>query len=127
MTLRIRKRVRDYRAENSKRNEYGCIVSVREQSSGDVRSLHAPGLRMEALQTICELLDRTEGDWKVVGYSTPETIVFDLKGKRHGGGHKDSPAHIAFPEARVLAGIGRLDLLDPSLQRSDHRHYRRRA
>jgi hypothetical protein len=97
------------------RNEYGVIVTVREQRSRELRSLHEPGKRIEALRAVCARIDRLPGEWKIVCYSTPEMIEGDLRGprlKRHPGG---KGSYLENPEALALARIRRLDLLDPAL------------
>src|SRR5262249_21494682 len=66
----------------SERDEFGCIVTVREQKTRELRSLHEPGKRREALERICLRIDRLAGDWKIISYSTPETIATDLQGSR---------------------------------------------
>jgi hypothetical protein len=47
-------------------------------------------------------------DWRVVCYSTPQTIFHDLV-RRH--------RPVTRPEAKALSAVGRLDLLDASIPR----------
>jgi len=103
--------------EINPRDEYGCIVTVREQRTREVGSLHIGGKRMEALQRICDLIDLADGDWRILSYSTPQTIATDLKGKREIRNYQNAVSHNDNPEATALGRIGRLDLLDPSLLR----------
>jgi len=89
-------------------NASGVIVSVKEQTSGRIHTLHAPGRKRDALEEIMETIDRDPGDWRIVSYSNPNTIVGDL--------HNRSPRRTFSPEYHALKQADRLDLLDPSLQ-----------
>lgn len=108
----------------SKRDEFGVIVTVRLHPTGELRSLHEPGLRIEALRAIADKLDRAAGDWKIVCYSTPQTILGDMKGLRSVNDPK-RPA-IGAVESVALGKIDRLDLLDPSIPMHDKRNHRKK-
>jgi hypothetical protein len=111
------------------RDELGVIVTLKSQRTGKLFSLHVSGKRLDALRHIAAVIDQAEEDWRVICYSTPETIRQDLKGKREkrGGRYHDKDKRLADNvEAHALSRIGRKDLLDPSLYRSDQSHYRRR-
>jgi len=58
-------------------------------------------------------LDSYPGDWRVVAFSTPETVYRDLQGTRK----IEQPGQVMQRERRALAAIGRSDRLDPSLER----------
>ena len=89
------------------RIRFGYIVTAREQDSDARWVLHRAG--PGALVEICEVLDASEGNWRILTISTPETIYRDLQGTRLTV-WRDV---IENPEQRMLGGIGRLDLLDP--------------
>ena len=46
----------------SRRDEFGVIVTVKEQSTGKLFSFHEPGLVREALEAIAAKIDRADGD-----------------------------------------------------------------
>jgi hypothetical protein len=101
---------------NRDRDEAGVIVTLRRQDTRELYSLHVPGKRYEALQWIAAKIDASGQDWKVLCYSSPQTIVGDMHGKRLTQ-DKYGRAILDNPEARLLGAIKRLDLLDPSLER----------
>jgi hypothetical protein len=106
------------KATRKERDEWGVIVTAREQESGELWSLHEPGLRMEALRAVAERLDHRDGDWRVICYSTPASILGDMTAKRqvqHAGTRQ--VAHLDCMEAQALGKIGRIDLLDPVLRK----------
>jgi hypothetical protein len=90
------------------RDEAGCIVTLRDQATGDMRSMHVPGLRRDALRFIVRCIDVDVRDWRVYSYSTPTTILADMSGRM-------GYAPERGPEFMALKSIGRIDLLDPSL------------
>lgn len=104
---------------NPDRDDAGVIVTVREQKSGALRSLHEPGLRGPALYEVCKRIDRLPGDWKVVGYSTPSTVRSDLHGSRDTNSlsKQGSSNGNNSVERTALAKVRRLDLLDPRLEK----------
>jgi hypothetical protein len=101
---------------NRERDELGIIVTLREQQTRALFSMHVPGKRLEALRWLAEKLDATPGDWRLLCYSTAETIAGDLKGARS---HKVQSSYweVDSPETLALGLIHRLDLLDPKLDR----------
>lgn len=86
------------------RDEYGVTVIVREQTSGDLMTMTNAGPAHKALALLCASIDKLPGDWKIVTVSTPGSIYGDLQGAT-------DPERSASPEKRMLAKIGRLDLL----------------
>jgi hypothetical protein len=104
------------------RDEAGCIVTLHEQRTGERGSLHIPGKRLDAMRNLAAMIDNAKGDWRVLCYSTPRSILGDLQGLRvdvsERADGKDPYGFTQFPEVNVLAAIGRLDLLDPSLDRA---------
>jgi hypothetical protein len=73
------------------------------------------GVKGSLLRAIAEM-ETWPGEWKVETISTPATILTDLQGDRTQQirrRHDTSPSATAIqmPEQRLLAGIGRIDLL----------------
>lgn len=107
------------RGVREERDEAGVIVTIRNQGTDERLSLHEPGLRLDALRQVVARVDAMGGDWRVICYSTPLTILSDMQGQR-ALMRIDGQAHPHHPiEATVLSRVKRLDLLDPSL---DWRH-----
>lgn len=105
--LRGRHEQRTNDVTRRKRDEAGIIVTLRCQRDGHTITLHVPGKRLDALRYIAKAIDRSQGDWCVLCYSTPETVLGDLQGMRD----NNEP-----PEVNALAAIERLDLLDPKVR-----------
>jgi len=93
---------------NKARDEAGIICTLREQRTGLRRVMHIPGKRYDATKLLVRMIDAMPGEWRLLSYSTPETIATDLDGMRMSG---------QMPELNALARHGRLDLLDPSVRR----------
>lgn len=93
--------------DRTARDEAGIIVTLRRQRDGVRVSLHVPGKRKAAIRYVATVLDHNADDWRLLCYSTPETVGADLRGDRE-------PTE-ASPEVRALGTIGRRDLLDPSV------------
>jgi len=105
-TKRGRYRVRSLdSATRIERDGDGIIVTLREQQSGALHVMHVPGMRRAALKQVARWCDTHEDDWRLLSYSTPETIYSDLDGARG----------IFPPERHALSSIGRLDLLDDTV------------
>jgi hypothetical protein len=86
----------------------GGVVAIRRQVKGRRLPERAEVSVYELLRSLCEELDRREGDWRLRSVSTPTTILSDLR-KRDAAGHTVPLA----PELTALGKIGRLDLLEP--------------
>jgi hypothetical protein len=120
------KRIRKTRIwNNDTRNAAGITVTLRRQDTLELHSLCIPGLRGEALQIVADMIDRSGIDWRLVSYSTPETIAGDLAKKRiqqpKTGSTRRMPTYLSSIEANMLGRIKRLDLLDPALDLGQHR------
>jgi hypothetical protein len=105
------------------RDRYGCICTLRNEDTGEYRTLQRNGFRKDALIAIAEWCDQTPGDWKVVSYSTPSTIVADMHGGRSAvfDRQQTTESKMELPEVRVLGAIGRFDLVAPELiAHTDH-------
>jgi Homeodomain-like domain-containing protein len=96
---------------NAARDELGIIVTLREQRSRELFSMHIPGKSAEALLYLAARLDRLPEDWRLLCYSTPRTILGDLQGRYA----RQGITYLNDLEARMLTQVGRIDLLDPEL------------
>ena len=100
---------------NAVRDDQGCIITARNTLTGELWTLHEPGLKLEALRCVCERLDAASGSWLVVSYSSPATILGDLGYSRVQRHRSNENERIDTPELSNLGRIGRTDLIDPSL------------
>lgn len=90
------------------RAEYGCVVSF-ENADGATFSVHRQGPPLRGLKEACAIaLARDEG-YRVVCFSTPQTIFTDLQERDYAGPQR-LPEHIA------LGRIGLAALLHPRLR-----------
>lgn len=97
--------------ENSReRAEYGCIVSF-ENADGKRLVLHAKGAPRQALNLLCDRALDLDPSFRVVGYSTPETVYQDLLGRRQYLSVAGDYRNQGSIEARALGHIGRGDML----------------
>lgn len=108
------------------RDEEGIIVTLRDQQSRELYSLHVPGFKQDALRHVAEIIDGSGRDWRLLCYSTPALIAGDLSGPRLQATTKGTIPHTDCPEAQALSKIKRLDLLDPALDRGWQRKKDRR-
>jgi hypothetical protein len=109
----------------------GCIVTLAEQDTGEVRVIHRAGFStqrgstnsqnrtrvfygiLDALRDLCAEVDEWPGEWKVRTISTPQTIYADLQVRQEGNdGASPTP-----PEITLLTKIDRADLWE-----GNHRH-----
>lgn len=108
-----------------KSTEYGCIVTLREQTTRQMQCRHLPGAHKTSLADLGVELDASPEDWKVVCISTPRSVFRDLQGTRNRTQYerRDSQDAISWDprehERNLLSKAGRVDLLEP-LQ---HRNY----
>jgi hypothetical protein len=100
------------------RERTGVIVTVREQTTGQLHTFHEVGQAKRAMLTVADLVDAMEGDWKIVALSTPTSIFRDLQGLRGELAASAIAPHRALSDPRtnemmMLGLIGRMDLLQP--------------
>jgi HNH endonuclease len=98
---------------STERDRYGCVCTLREASTGRVDVVHYPGTAGEGIQAMIADADSREGDWRLLSYSTPNTVYADLHVRRPG----KHGAPVAPAEVGVLSRARRLDLLDASIRR----------
>jgi hypothetical protein len=90
-------------SSNNRRDTAGVIVTFAHRENGKRWTLYEPGYKRQALQRIVDQIDATGEPWCLVGYSTPETIVRDLRGRSRRKRQLDA-------ESIALGAIGRMDL-----------------
>jgi hypothetical protein len=97
------------------RGAFGCIVTF-ENAAGDTLSGHRPGKPLAALTQLCDAALELDPSFRVVSYSTPETILTDLRGRQvrdmrtaeRGGG--------SIPEPFACGMAKRREMLHPRLR-----------
>jgi hypothetical protein len=102
----------------SERETLGFIATIREQSTLRTEVHHVVGPPMQALREFLAELDARAGDWRILCYSTPNTIASDLRRTRprRGRGGRSQQRFVP-PEVNVLGKVKRYDMLDPSIPR----------
>ena len=100
------------------RDIYGATVTIRNQETRELRTLHHAGAPGPALREIVAEIDAAEGNWLVVAISSPNSIYRDLQGSRIAfdsthSAHEKSVADPRSNESNALARVGRMDLLEP--------------
>lgn len=97
------------------REKAGCIVTF-ENAAGKTLSGHRVGKPMTALRELCDAAIELDPSYRVVSYSTPETILTDLRGRQvqdmrtaeRGGG--------TLPERTACGMAKRREMLHPRLR-----------
>ena len=110
----------------SSRPQYGFILSF-ENSCGQTLSLHKKGPILKWVREACAGALALDSSFRVVAYSTPDTILGDLQGARepirvksragHVGVSREALVEPVLPEMAVLARAGLRELLHPRLAR----------
>lgn len=113
------------------------ITTTWKNESGELLTVHRTGRPGRILAEIAADVTRLDPSYRLVSYSTPDTILRDLQGTRmlrkHSRNRHDVPGtELKLPEPNALGKIGRLDLLHPDLMAKDHdasfrARYRRRV
>ena len=103
------------------RAEYGCTTTW-ENADRQTFTISRVDPPRVALRRIVEIVEPLDPTFRLVAYSTPETIYTDLQGMRlptltKGGSQHAEGKYVPMqpPERVILAGIGRKDLLHPRL------------
>jgi hypothetical protein len=92
------------------REEYGCIVSS-ENADGKTLVIHRVGASRVALKAACEIAGELDETFRIVSYSTPNTIYADLRGRKIQEGFT-TPMSV---ECTVATGAGLRRMLHPRL------------
>jgi hypothetical protein len=104
---------------------YGFVATF-ETAPGEFVTAHRRGRRRSAM--LAELVDDVLARWPdamLVCYSTPETILTDLRGRR-AAVELAGNQRLQYPEAKALAAAGRPEVLAPVLAASTPKGQRRR-
>jgi hypothetical protein len=127
---RYRDRLRKNGLGPHSRDVDGATITFRNEETGERRTEQFVGYRTEALERACARCAELGPDWRIACYSTPSTILADLKGARSrmSGIGEEVTTYTELPERVMLSRVGRLDLLHSSLTGSsmDEREIRRR-
>ena len=100
----------------SERDQYGATATFREDVSGETWTRSVTGVTaVVALREMVGEADSWPGSWKLVAFSTPQTIFTDMAGTRFAVRRTDRSAMWSVEPYQVerlyLQRIGRLDLL----------------
>lgn len=99
------------------RADFGCITTW-EAATGQRLTLHRAGRTRDVLARMCDYVVTIDPTYRLICYSTPQTIYGDMDGARAdfvGQFGYGQPA--AKPEETVLGAIGRRDMLHMRLSR----------
>lgn len=93
---------------------FGCIASF-ENADGLVMSRHLTGAPLSALRMLCDHAVSIDPTYRLVGYSTPNGILTDLRGR--GVKHDKTGRAVKWPtpESNVLSRAGLAHMLHPRL------------
>lgn len=111
---------------NAKRDRLGCIVTVENMATGQKVTWHIEGLRGDAVRNAADRIDALGPDWKVVSYSSPQTILSDLRSAPMNGDARH-PGRPAMPEPMLFSRVARADVVHPRLLGDVVRDGRRRG
>jgi hypothetical protein len=108
---------------SDERAHYGCTVSF-ENATGDRRTRTRSGSPSLVLAALCDEALALDPTYRVVSYSSPQTIYGDLVGARadrvqRRQGNTEGVQRSAFPEAAMLAQVRRSEMLHPRLRLYD--------
>jgi hypothetical protein len=93
------------------RDEYGCIMTF-EAADGARLTLHRTGSARESVRALCEIALERDPSYRLLSYSTPETIYGDMRGARADVvGSQGKTQRSTRPEAQALGRVGLIDLL----------------
>lgn len=92
------------------------FVTTWENTDGKRLTVHRDGPPMEGLAVVCDQMIARDPSYRMISYSTPETIYGDMTGSRadvlSASGHSQ---RIGLPEVKILGRVGRIDLVHPRL------------
>ena len=123
-----------YVISGRERAAYGCLCSF-ENAEGLTFTIHRTGPTIPAARDACEAALTLDQTFRLVAYSTPQTIYTDLTGGRadYEVTHESIRATyakanpVSLPELQALARIGRKELLHPRLVKASKRDSSREA
>lgn len=92
--------------------EYGCIVTF-ENAEGVTMTRHATGLPLTALRRLCDHAESIDPTYRVVCYSTPQSVFGDLVGRAVRHNRKGEVMRYPSGEKRACAKAGRPHMVHP--------------
>lgn len=110
---------RNVRAEmntnGTQRKEAGCTCTF-EAADGKRITMHRFGSPTGGVRDMCETALAADPTYRLISYSTPESIHSDITGARADGqGPENTTARRALPEQLILGRIRMLHMLHPRL------------
>jgi hypothetical protein len=94
----------------AERAEYGCIVTF-ERDDGLRLTIHRQGPPMKGLRQACAIALAQDESYRIISYSTPQTIMTDLNGRKPTAGASTFDS----VEALVASQAGMRAMLHPRL------------
>lgn len=91
------------------RPKFGFITSW-ESETGEVMNVHRTGPLRQALRDLITDVLALDPTYRLISYSTPDTILTDMLGRRR---KLSNGRPVPLPEAIALGSVDRLDLLHP--------------
>ena len=99
-------------AGGRERAEYGCIVTFRSNDEpGHVWTIHKLGPPLKALRAACDEALNIDESFRVVSFSTPETVYGDMQGRSPQRGHTT----VQSMESKILGRAKLYGMLHQSL------------
>jgi hypothetical protein len=96
----------------------GCLMTF-EAADGSRLTLHGFGSAAATVGALCDAALAREPSFRLIAYSTPETVFADITGGRADFTHSSGePQRRALPEMRALALACRKEMLHPRLAAS---------
>lgn len=111
-----RNTVRPILGGSPERALYGAIVSF-ENADEKTLTIHRQGPPEKVVLAACEIALRLDPSFRVVSYSTPQTIFADLDGARMHRVHLNFDTPSNRPEELILSRLGLSSMLHPRLRR----------
>lgn len=98
---------------SQQRKRDGCTVSF-INDAGEQLTLTRQGPPRESLKQMLDAALSVDATYKVIAYSTPDSILMDINGSRRHG-YEEKRVNRQHPEMAALAAIGRKDLCHRTL------------
>lgn len=90
-----------------------------ENADGKTLTVHRVGRIREQLVGVIDVVLKLDPSFRLVCYSTPDTILTDIEGRQLRRERDGRP--IAGPESIVVGAVKRMDLLHPRFDRRDRK------
>lgn len=92
------------------------FVTTWENQAGELLTVHRKGRPTATLAEVADAVTARDPSFRLVCYSTPDTILRDLAGGNRISFEHPTTKVLHLPERNVLSRIGRADLLHPRLR-----------